>query len=687
MREGSRAPGIRVAAEVIAVFAGLWALMWGRFGEQMRIFFVRDDCRYLDWGRQFATDSSLETALRLFTESQGNMYRALPSLTAGPDFLLWGFDPFGWHLTTSSLHVAACTVVYFIGLHWYGDRLASALAAIFTLLFPLSVNCVLRVALREEAMCLFFYLLAVVLYLHHRRAREGEGGRVFYWASVIAASAAAFSKEIGVGVPIAILVIETIVPMEGGRRYRKLFPYLGVVGIYLCSRTLVQGGIFHGLANAQNEEYLSLGAYFADPGQALSVLATGFPRLLLVPAPLRSPHFRATLGAASLACAWGLALLSWRSRRHRRILIACGALAYGAFLPVLPNVADLGLRESEMRRFYMASAFAGLLIGGLLAGARKPTDRRGLFDGRLLRGVATTVGLALAANLARTYWRAYDWNTEAIRQDAAEAHRLVVGLAPWAENANPNSCLYFTGTDLTDAILFTNLSTDRSFGAAPIDDLGHVSYHLAPPYGNTPLTFGLDPHRFRADLLDWGGSDYLVRWDHERLVDETARISLAVAERCTIPEEIVVRWEGEELREWRAIGYPRSDSYFDCDGIRASGPGPTWIALTDQRLPAAMVREISVILAETNGAQVSGGGDGNRSWTVALRWSGPGEERALNRVLLPWMPGQAGVSFWVGETPGWMFLDSVEDLALEFIPDHFNPSSLHVERIELRGQA
>lgn len=686
MREGSTAPLIiRVIVEAVAVFVGLWALMWVRFGEQMRIFFVRDDCRYLEWGKQFATDSKLETAVRLFTECQGNMYRALPSLTAGPDFLLWGFDPFGWHLTTSSVHVAACTLVYFIGFHWFRNRPAAVLAAVLTLLFPLSVNCVLRVALREETMCLLFYLLALLLYLLHRQAREGRGRKVLYCASLISALAAAFSKEVGVGVPIAIALIETIAPAEGRRRYRNLIPYLGVAAIYLCARTLVQGGIFQGLANAHGEEYRSVGAYFADPEAALRLLATGFPRFLLVPAPLRSPHFSATLGAASLACAWGLALLSRRSACHGRILFACVALAFGAFLPALPHVAHFGLEMSEMRRFYIASPFAGLLIGGLLAGQWKPAARAGPLSGRLSRGVATAVGLALAANLIRTYWIAYRWNTATIRQDAAEAHRLAGALGPWAEKVPPESCLYFVGTDLTDAILFTNLLRDSQFGAAPIGNLGQVAYHLAPPFGNSPLIFEPEPHRFRADLLDWGGSDYLIRWDRNQIVDETARMSRAVAERCKTTEEVVIRWEGEELMEWHAIGYPRLDPFFNAGGLRASGPGPTWIAMTNLNLSPALVREVRVALAAIDEEKTIGEADGIRSWTIGLRWSGPAEERFSNRIELPWIPGQTDVAFWVGETPGWLFLDEVEELALELSPSHFDRSAVQVERIELRG--
>src|SRR5262249_6897088 len=52
----------------------------------------------------------------MFTTFHAGHYQPLSWVTFGIDYLLWGMDPFGYHLTNLVLHAANAVCVYFIAL-------------------------------------------------------------------------------------------------------------------------------------------------------------------------------------------------------------------------------------------------------------------------------------------------------------------------------------------------------------------------------------------------------------------------------------------------------------------------------------------------------------------------------------------------------------------------------------------
>src|SRR5262245_16799149 len=110
----------------------------------------------------------------MFTTFHMGHYIPLTWMTFGLDYLVWGTDPFGYHLTNVILHAANAVIVYFVARRVLaatlsGGRMARALAAsAVALLFPLHplrAESVAWATERRDVLSALFYLLAVLTYL------------------------------------------------------------------------------------------------------------------------------------------------------------------------------------------------------------------------------------------------------------------------------------------------------------------------------------------------------------------------------------------------------------------------------------------------------------------------------------------------------------------------------------------
>src|SRR5262249_23130022 len=124
-------------------------------------------------------------------------YIPLTWLTFGFDYVLWGMNPVGYHLTSLLLHVANAVLSYFIaGRHPSAARdpskgkagvwLGAAVAASVFAIPPLRVESVAWATERRDVLSGLFYLMATLLYLRAAHSAAGVSlfGRAAYWASV-----------------------------------------------------------------------------------------------------------------------------------------------------------------------------------------------------------------------------------------------------------------------------------------------------------------------------------------------------------------------------------------------------------------------------------------------------------------------------------------------------------------------
>src|SRR5256886_5196641 len=145
-------------------------------------------------------------------------YIPLTWMTLGMDYLLWGMNPVGYHLTSLLLHAASAVVVYFVvvriltlALPRLADRghalVASAgFAALVFAIHPLRVESVAWATERRDVLSGLFFLLTILVYL--RSCERPELGRWWYGLSVAVFGCALLSKSMAVSLPVVLLILD-----------------------------------------------------------------------------------------------------------------------------------------------------------------------------------------------------------------------------------------------------------------------------------------------------------------------------------------------------------------------------------------------------------------------------------------------------------------------------------------------
>jgi len=184
--------------------------------------------QFLDWDdlENFTSNQSFRGLGRtqlewMWTTTLLGHWVPLAWMTLGLDYLVWGMNPLGYHLTNVLLHTANAIVFYFVALRLLGaagapagtaNRLASALGAAFAALVfavhPLRVESVAWVTERRDVVSGLFYLMAILAYLRDSDVRNGDSRRRWYWISLGCFVLALLSKAITVTLPIVLVVLD-----------------------------------------------------------------------------------------------------------------------------------------------------------------------------------------------------------------------------------------------------------------------------------------------------------------------------------------------------------------------------------------------------------------------------------------------------------------------------------------------
>src|SRR3989454_383417 len=158
------------------------------------------------------------THLRWMWTTHLGHYIPLTWMTLGLDYLLWGMNPLGYHLTNLLLHAANAVVFFFVvrrlltralpGPSERGHALAVAagVAALVFAIHPLRVESVAWATERRDVLSGLFYLLTILVYLRDRE--RGERGRGWYWLSVAVFVCALLSKSMVVNLPVVLMILD-----------------------------------------------------------------------------------------------------------------------------------------------------------------------------------------------------------------------------------------------------------------------------------------------------------------------------------------------------------------------------------------------------------------------------------------------------------------------------------------------
>src|SRR3989441_10533007 len=153
----------------------------------------------------------------MWTTHQGH-YIPLTWMTLGLDYLLWGMNPVGYHLTSLLLHAANAVVFFFVvrriltralpslSERGYALPVAAGFAALVFAIHPLRVESVAWATERRDVLSGLFYLVTILVYL--RACEREERGRRWYWLAVATFVCALLSKSMVVNLPVVLLILD-----------------------------------------------------------------------------------------------------------------------------------------------------------------------------------------------------------------------------------------------------------------------------------------------------------------------------------------------------------------------------------------------------------------------------------------------------------------------------------------------
>jgi Tfp pilus assembly protein PilF len=169
----------------------------------------------------------------MFTTFHLGHYQPLSWITFGLDYLLWGMNPLGYHLTNQLLHTANAVFFYFISHDLIALALSNpdnkksrqlavsaAFAALLFAIHPLRVESVAWATERRDVLSGFFYLWTLYCYLLASSTGEQTSRRRWLAAAVCVYALSLLSKATAITLPVILLLLD-IFPLrrlQGGMR-------------------------------------------------------------------------------------------------------------------------------------------------------------------------------------------------------------------------------------------------------------------------------------------------------------------------------------------------------------------------------------------------------------------------------------------------------------------------------------
>ena len=159
-------------------------------------------------------------------------YQPLSWVTFALDYLIWGLDPFGYHLTNLLFHSINAALFYYLSLHLLSlasptsDRLAVRMGAFFSaLLFaihPLRVESVAWATERRDVLSGLLILLTVLSYLYTVVTENKRYGR---WLSLTLAiyGLSLLAKASGMTLPLVLVLLDVYPLRRLGDRAGRWF--------------------------------------------------------------------------------------------------------------------------------------------------------------------------------------------------------------------------------------------------------------------------------------------------------------------------------------------------------------------------------------------------------------------------------------------------------------------------------
>lgn len=376
---------------------GLWLLAGVVFALTLLVYLRSLGNGFTNWDDEvYVTENpflgipNLASLKAVFTSFYFTEYLPVHLLSFFPDRLLWGFSPFGYHLTSVLLHGLNAALVYVLLARLVGGGGIALIGALWFGLHPMQVESVAWIAERKTVLSQAFLLAAFLAYesaTRHQPLRRG-----CYAAALLLSALALLSKSTAVPLPLILVAHHLLLER----------PRVGLTAPFfvLAGAASVTTMLSHSAAGAVLPSYYggSLGATLITvPGLLVTYLAK-----LLLPVQLNAYYDARAVGSLLqvrfLIALLGLAaiVLLIRALRTNRTAVFGLAWFFLALLPVL-NLVPIPILLAE--RFVYLPAVGLTVFGASVASHLAAAWRQRSAKHGMRVALLGCLGLALLALL------------------------------------------------------------------------------------------------------------------------------------------------------------------------------------------------------------------------------------------------------------------------------------------------
>lgn len=180
--------------------------------------------------------------LTLSVKKEANFYRPLQTISYLVDYQLWRLNVVGFHLTSITLFIINCLLVYWLIYFISKDITLSAIAALFFASHPIYCETVTYISGRAEVLMGVFLFLSLISFIKHDDFKGDKKG-VLYAVSILSFILALLSKELAIILPLIFLLYDLSFKKENLARVniflKRYFLFILVAVAYIILRLTI----------------------------------------------------------------------------------------------------------------------------------------------------------------------------------------------------------------------------------------------------------------------------------------------------------------------------------------------------------------------------------------------------------------------------------------------------------------
>lgn len=185
---------------------GIFLITIACYANTLNAGFVWDDLNNVVNSERIAVAEGFN---QIFLNPSAGFYRPLSYLSIKLDYLLWGYNSAGYHLSNIIIHLLNSIMVFLI-IRLFGVKsVDSFLAAVLFSVHPVHTEAVAYISGRSDTVAALFILISFYFFIKflnkHQPERKHPYRNFLYCGSLLAFSFALLSKEIALLFPILIL--------------------------------------------------------------------------------------------------------------------------------------------------------------------------------------------------------------------------------------------------------------------------------------------------------------------------------------------------------------------------------------------------------------------------------------------------------------------------------------------------